>query len=97
MRRLSFHPQVKRDISAAARYYEQQQEGLGADFRAETFRAIQLTETYPLSGTPVDGTVRRQVIRRFPYHLLYRVDGEEIFLLSVAHQHRQPERWRRRL
>jgi len=37
--------------------------------------------------------VRRKQLGRFPYQLLYRVDGEEIRILAVMHKRRRPLYW----
>ncbi len=36
--------------------------------------------------------MRRAVLRRFPYGLLYVIDGEEVIVLSCYHLHRRPPR-----
>jgi toxin ParE2 len=97
MKRFIFHPRFKRDAHAVARRYEDEQEGLGADFRAEVERALALVAEYPLAGALIDEEVRRQQVRRFPYHVLYHVGEDVVFVMSVAHQHRRPGHWRRRL
>jgi hypothetical protein len=40
MNQIIFHPQFKRDVSAAARYYEREQTGLGEAFRTEVMHAL---------------------------------------------------------
>jgi hypothetical protein len=97
MRRLTFHPQFKRDVAAIARRYEGEQLGLGDAFRTETIETFTRVNDFPLSGVLIDADIRRVLLRRFPYHILYVVTVEEIFVLTVAHQHRRPGHWRRRL
>ena len=41
----------------------------------------------------VEADVRRRIIRRFPYSLLYRIDPGEIVILAVMHQKRHPSYW----
>jgi plasmid stabilization system protein ParE len=41
----------------------------------------------------VNAGIRRSLIRRFPYSLLYRVDADEIVVLAVMHQKRHPAYW----
>jgi hypothetical protein len=48
-------------------------------------------------GSPVEGGVRRVLLKIFPYQLIYRVDGDEIRVFAVAHVRRRPGHWRRRL
>ncbi len=42
----------------------------------------------------IRGSVRRLVVSRFPYSILYRrLAGGEIRVLAVAHHKRRPEFW----
>ncbi len=41
--------------------------------------------------------IRRLVLRRFPYKLLYTVQADHVFVVAVAHQHRNPGYWTDRL
>ena len=34
--------------------------------------------------------MRRLLVKRFPYQLIYRVEGDEIVIYAVAHQARRP-------
>lgn len=35
-------------------------------------------------------------MERYPYGIIYRVDGAEILIVALAHTSRQPEYWRGR-
>jgi len=37
------------------------------------------------------------LIRRFPYGIYYRIEGNSIRILVVKHHRRHPDYWRRRL
>jgi hypothetical protein len=41
--------------------------------------------------------VRRRIVRGFPFALAYLVSGETIRIDAVAHMHRRPGYWRRRV
>jgi len=41
--------------------------------------------------------IRRCRLHRFPYSVIYTQDGADILVLAVAHQHRKPGYWRKRL
>lgn len=51
---------------------------------------------HPLIGTPGIRGSRWIPLKRFPYTLHYRLVGEVIDILAVAHQKRRPGYWRRR-
>jgi hypothetical protein len=39
----------------------------------------------------------RSLVRGFPYSIFFRVRSDEIRILGVIHQHRDPQDWMRRL
>lgn len=63
------------------------------DFDSEFWRAITLLKSRPHIGAPALAASRRLNLRRFRYAIMYRIDGETIRVLAVAHQHRRPGYW----
>jgi hypothetical protein len=39
------------------------------------------------------GEIRKCLLHKFPYKLLYSIEADHILILAVAHQHREPEYW----
>jgi plasmid stabilization system protein ParE len=70
--------------------------GLGAELKAETQRVTQLLFQTPLIGEIVGGPFRRFASRRFPFALIYRIDGDRLRILAVAHRRRHPGYWSER-
>ena len=66
-------------------------------FMSEFTAAVQLLVQFPRVGAPLDGDVRRLLLRKFPYQLIYRVLGDEIRIYAVAHLKRRPNYWTGRL
>ena len=52
-------------------------------------RAGEAPHRYPMT---LHGT-RRIVLDRFPFNLFYRVTGDEVVVVAVAHQKRRPGYW----
>ena len=50
----------------------------------------------PQLGSGTYHGVRTWPLKRFPYTLVYRVAGETITVIAVAHQSREPGYWERR-
>ena len=48
---------------------------------------------WPLSSPIERGDIRRLVLTRFPYKLLYSIEPDHLYVLAVAHQHRRPSYW----
>ncbi|MDO9371814.1 MAG: type II toxin-antitoxin system RelE/ParE family toxin [Gammaproteobacteria bacterium] len=92
-----FLPPAEEEMFAAAQYYESRAPGLGVDFLAEIKWAIEAMALHPNLGTVIRGQIRRCLVRRFPYGVLYRIEAEGIIVVAVMHLHRRPGYWRNRL
>lgn len=86
----------------AARWYEAHRPGLGDEFIAAVMAAgaqIAANPTawpvwQPRAGRPIP--IRRYVIQRFPFALLYQVLEDAIEIVAIAHSRRRPGYWRGR-
>ena len=85
------------DIRDAHNWYEQQQPGLGRDFLDAVEACIARIADGPQQYTVVLADVRRALLQRFPYSVNYRVSGQDVRIIAVLHQSRDPRELRRRL
>lgn len=92
----SFHPEAEAEFLDAIEYYESLESGLGYDFAIEVRTAIQRAEAFPLAWASLDGEVRRSLVRRFPFGVVYAEDSTGLFILAVMHLHRAPDSWKNR-
>lgn len=95
--RLSYHPAAEAELAEAARFYERKMPGLGARFRAEFDSAVVRILATPDRWRILEKDIRRFLMRRFPYSILYRVEGEVVRILVVKHHRRHPDYWQGRL
>ncbi len=91
-----FHPEAEAELLAAVDWYEVRSPGLGADFAAEIYDAIQRAVAMPLAWPRIDGEIRRVLANRFPYGVLYVPRGPALFVLAVMHLRRHPAYWQDR-
>jgi len=94
--RVVFRPQAADELLDAARWYEANREGLGADFLEAVDVAVQRIQDAPLTFPVVHETIRRVILKRFPYGIYFRVQKPEIVVLAVMHSRRDPRRWQSR-
>jgi plasmid stabilization system protein ParE len=95
--RYSLHPGAREDLREAAGFYwERGGNVLAQAVLAEFERNVDLLLRHPKLGILWRYGKRRRVMNRFPYALIYTVQGEEIRILAVAHHSRRPAYWRRR-
>ncbi len=67
----SFHPEAEDELDDAIDYYEGIEPGLGYDFALEVHSTIKRTVEFPKARVLVEGEIRRSLVKRFPYGILY--------------------------
>lgn len=92
----SFHPEAEAEFNAAVEYYEDAEPGLGYDFALEIYSAIKRSVEFPKAWAVLEGDVRRALVRRFPYGILYSEEPTGIYVVAVMSLHRQPGYWKKR-
>jgi toxin ParE1/3/4 len=93
MDRPEFHGLAEYELNEAAQYYDLKEPGLGAAFLEEIDRCLQSIQAAPEAGAILGGTVRRRLLRRFPYALLYKIKPSGIRILAVMNLRRRPTCW----
>ena len=92
----SFHPEAVAELFGAADWYEDQEPGLGRSFALEVtasmLRLLDVPEAWPV----LEGEIRRCLVHRFPFGILYAADQNDVFILAVMHLHREPGYWKDR-
>lgn len=92
----SFHPEASEEFFGAIAYYEERQAGLGLDRALEVQAAVRNILAFPSAWPIVEGEIRRCLVHRFPYGILYAIEPAEIWILAVLHLHRSPDYWKHR-
>ncbi len=89
-------PEAEREIMDAAFWYDGQRSGLGDEFldavRAAGQRALEAPGMYQC----VHRDMRRVLIPRFPYMLIFQERSDEVIVLGCVHGHRDPRLWQSR-
>ena len=90
-------PPSDKELEETIGYYNDQMPGLGEQF----YDAFQSTVNYiniaPEAWRKVGCNTRRINIKRFPHLILYVLDGEDILITCIAHQHRNPTYYSNRI
>lgn len=95
--KVEFLEAAQAELDETFNWYEAQQTGLGMQFLTEFDAAIRRLSGYPKSYALLTSDVRRCLIKRFPYGVLYGIDADTIVIVAVAHLHRKPNYWLERL
>lgn len=92
-----FRPQAEAEFEGAQSWYEERTRGLGQEFVTCVQATIEAVRRKPDQFQRVDGDVRRALVRRFPYAILYLADPECVAIIAVFHTSRDPAVWRERV
>lgn len=92
----SFHPEAEAEFVHAIEYYEECEDGLGYDFAVEVYIAIERIAAHPKAWQCIEEDIRRSMLSRFPYGILYVEEKNKIYILAVMHLHRDPDYWKHR-
>jgi plasmid stabilization system protein ParE len=92
----SFHPEAEEEFIEAIAYYESCEPGLGLDFSRQVHATIRNVVDYPTLWPAVEAKIRRCLVNRFPYGVLYSIKSDGVLILAVMHLHRDPTYWKRR-
>jgi ParE toxin of type II toxin-antitoxin system, parDE len=85
------------EMTEASLFYEAAASGLGNDFLNDVQQAINRLREYPHAGTAVAGDLRRILLNRFPFSLVYSIETDVILVVAIAHHGRRPGYWQSRV
>jgi len=76
---------AKLDIARAEDWYEERVPGLGLEFRAAAYEAVDRIASDPFLYPELLWGNRRLVMRRFPYNIWFRISGTAVLIVAVIH------------
>ncbi len=92
-----FAEEAKIDLIDSVEYYESCSAGFGLDLSHEISNTIRGVCSFPELWPEFEKPVRRALLHRFPYGLLYVVEPDDIvIILAVVNLHRKPDYWKSR-
>ena len=91
--RVKYHEAAEEELLHEIGYLEQRANGLGRRFFAEVQRAENLIAQFPKLAEEILPGIRRRILRKFRYSLIYTIEKNGLLILAVAHQSRRPGYW----
>ena len=85
------------ELTEAYEYYELEYLELGKRFKQEVKQAIKRIIQFPEAWQKEKGDIRRCLLHKFPYKILYSVESDYLLIIAIAHLHRKPDYWINRL
>lgn len=85
------------ELFEAAAYYEMQAQHLGENFLEIIEAAITEIIESPKMWPEIENGIRKRLVRRFPYSILYGLHDSEVVIVAIMHQRQKPRYWIERL
>jgi plasmid stabilization system protein ParE len=93
---VTFRCAARAEFDAAADWYEQRRDGLGARFTSAVQRVLDQAAVKPERYPKVFQEVRQGVVHGFPFCVYYREENGQLIVLAVFHSSRDPAIWQER-
>ena len=90
------HIEAEAEILQALAWYAERSAVAARAFVQELNSMVVLAVRSPESWPRGFGNTRHIVFPRFPFNLVFRVKGETMEIVAVAHQRRRPSYWKDR-
>ncbi len=97
MKAREFLPLAEKEMNEAALFYEERSPGLGRDFLDAVQGTVDAIVAHPNSGRRLSENIRRRIVPRFPFGVLYSVEPERVVVVAVMHLRRRPGYWKGRV
>jgi len=88
---------AQQELDEAVEWYDLQAVGLGLEFIDEFDASVKLIASFPEISEEILDDIRRFLINRFPYGIIYGIDGDYIVIIAISHLRRKPNYWIDRL
>ena len=95
--RLVFDELAKKELFDGIEYYEFEVPGLGQMFQDEIKRVLRIIKEIPEIGLFESEHIKKYILHKFPYKILYSIEKDHIYIIAIAHMHREPSYWVNRI
>lgn len=93
---LKISDEAQKEIWDAVYWYKEKAPFLDKEFLNCLDNGFSMICRNPKMFPLVHNDFRKVLIRRFPYQIIYKVDGSIILVLAVFHAKRDPKHWENR-
>ena len=94
---IEFDELANAELNDAIEHYELEVKNLGIKFKEEVKHGLRRIKEFPEAWAVEEGDVRRYLLHKFPYKILYSVEESYIYIIAIAHCHRKPNYWIERI
>lgn len=91
---VKFLAPAQAELREAIAHYQAQEPGLGSQLAEEVERTLERILQYPEAWSQISERTRRCRTNKFPYGIIYQVQGDVVFVVAVMHLRRKPRTWK---
>ena len=81
---------AEQEVEDAYGWFEGRTEGKGVEFLDELDRVVRLIRSFPFAALEIEPEIRRSLLERFPYMVVYVLEHQTIVVVAVAHTRTTP-------
>ena len=93
---LRFHPAALAELRKSADFYKIRSPQAAQRFAMAIDEAIRAVDADPNLCARVGSRERACRVKKFPFQIIFRVSGDVLYVVAVAHAKRRPGYWNRR-
>ena len=87
---VSFHETAEFELNDAAVFFESKTTGLGIRFLSAVEKAVAEIVQHPQASPVILQQLRRKLVRKFPYSIIFSIQPDHVRILAIANQKRRP-------
>ncbi len=91
MYKIEISEDAEKDISTSTDFYEYKQKNLGKRFFNMVLKSFELILKNPYAYPKTNNNLRKHVMQKFPFVILYIVGETVIQIIAIFHTSRNPE------
>ena len=91
-----FHPDAREELLEAGQYILNDDAEEGLLFKLAFAQSLDWACSQPLTFRCFEDDFRKVKVGKFRYSLIFRIRGDEVQVLAVAHMSRNPRYWKDR-
>ncbi len=89
---LDIQPTARQDLADTVRYYEDLREGLGLRFLDLWEKQVEALCSNALLYQKKHKSFRTVLIKPYPYHIVYEIEGQTVYVYKVVFAGRHPKK-----
>ena len=90
MFKIKISEEAENDIINSVDYYKSKQKGLGKRFFNLVLKSFETISENPFAFVKIDNNMRKYVMKKFPFIILYKISKTIILIIAVFHTSRNP-------